>query len=302
MKISEYYNALKLIIRNYFGFTLREANGFVIIVLLILVLLFIPFLLQLFLTNKSDSLAYELTIIEAEKKIQTTTDSIMESVPVAKEFFNFDPNQTSVKSLNDLGINQKVALRIDNFRKKGGKFRLKKDLLKIYGFDSVLFQNLLPYIQLPDSITYTNKWQKTESVPTPKSFQKLVIDINLADSAQLVQLNGIGATFASRIIKYRTKLGGFYAAEQLKEVYGLDSLKFEQISPNITCNADFHYLNINTITFEELSNHPYIKRNLAKVIISYRDAHGNFKNEDDLKKIKILTSETIAKVAPYIKY
>jgi competence ComEA-like helix-hairpin-helix protein len=50
------------------------------------------------------------------------------------------------------------------------------------------------------------------------------IDINTADSAAWVALNGIGPGFAKRIMTYREKLGGFYQVDQLKEVYGLDSL------------------------------------------------------------------------------
>ena len=44
------------------------------------------------------------------------------------------------------------------------------------------------------------------------------IDINTADSAAWVALNGIGPGFAKRIMTYREKLGGFYQVDQLKEV------------------------------------------------------------------------------------
>ena len=54
--------------------------------------------------------------------------------------------------------------------------------------------------------------------------RQAAIDINTADSTAWVALNGIGPGFAKRIITYREKLGGFYQVDQLKEVYGLDSV------------------------------------------------------------------------------
>src|SRR5665647_1059817 len=47
------------------------------------------------------------------------------------------------------------------------------------------------------------------------------LDLNSADSLHLLEIPGIGPVFASRIIRYRTLLGGYYAVDQLREVYGM---------------------------------------------------------------------------------
>jgi competence protein ComEA len=302
MKISGYYNALKLIIRNYFGFSLREANGFIVLILLMVFLLTIPFFISIFLSNDEEIKVEINTLKKFEKPTKQTPEPVaIEETPfIQKKLFNFNPNVTSIKSLNDLGISQKTVLRIDNFRKKGGKFKIKTDLLKIYGFDTLLYQQLEPYIQLPENISKEIKTEEKEYLkPT---VEKVLIDINKADSAEWTKLKGIGPAFASRIIKYRNKLGGFYAKKQLLEVYGLDEEKYNLIEPFLEESELVNTISINTVTYEELSAHPYINRNLAKVILNYKDAHGNFSNTDDLKKIKILTSETLDKIAPYLDF
>ena len=59
------------------------------------------------------------------------------------------------------------------------------------------------------------------------------ININTADSAQLLPLPGIGPVFAGRIIKYRELLGGFVRSDQLYEVYGLKDETIEMIMDQI---------------------------------------------------------------------
>jgi competence protein ComEA len=44
------------------------------------------------------------------------------------------------------------------------------------------------------------------------------VELNSADSTDLVELYGIGPVFANRILKYRDLLGGFYSVNQLLEV------------------------------------------------------------------------------------
>ena len=65
-----------------------------------------------------------------------------------------------------------------------------------------------------------------------------VININLADPFAFKKLPGIGDKYSSRIVRYRDWLGGFYAKEQLLEVYGIDSALFHRISPYILLEED----------------------------------------------------------------
>ncbi len=143
--------------------------------------------------------------------------------------------------------------------------------------------------------------QATKSFP--KSFsENLKIDLNLADSTTFTLLKGIGPGFASRIIKYRKKLGGFYKKEQLKEVYGLDSILFNRIEKSIHLqNLDIKKFNINLVSIDELRKHPYFSYNIATSIVNYRKAHGLYKDILEIKNIILVNADLYVKLVNYIK-
>jgi competence ComEA-like helix-hairpin-helix protein len=59
-------------------------------------------------------------------------------------------------------------------------------------------------------------------------------------------------------------------------------------------------ININTATKDDLKAHPYIKWQLANVIVEYRNQHGPFKNLEELKNIVLIDEEAFQKMAPYL--
>ena len=119
-----------------------------------------------------------------------------------------------------------------NYRQKGGQFRIKKDFAKIYTISKEEFSVLEPYIQLPDEL---KKNDKNYSATSTKN-EEIRVEINSADTAELKKVRGIGPTFALRIVNYRTRLHGFSNINQLKEIKGIDSAKFAQISPYLFVN------------------------------------------------------------------
>jgi DNA uptake protein ComE-like DNA-binding protein len=127
-----------------------------------------------------------------------------------------------------------------------------------------------------------------------------IVDINTADSLALLDVKGIGPTFASRIIKYRNLLGGFVKKEQLLEVYGFDKEKYDGIKNQVKVAGQHTIINLNTATFKELSRHPYIKYNLTKAIFALKNKLGTFKAVDDIKQIDLVTAELYNKLAPYL--
>ena len=66
------------------------------------------------------------------------------------------------------------------------------------------------------------------------NFLKTKININIAGTADLVMLPGIGEVTAEKIIDLREKKGKFRNIEQLKEVKGIGDKKFEKIKDYIT--------------------------------------------------------------------
>jgi len=62
--------------------------------------------------------------------------------------------------------------------------------------------------------------------------------VNTATESELVTIKGIGVTYAKRIIERREKLGGFYTADQLNEVYGMSKETVDKITPYLVFSPD----------------------------------------------------------------
>ena len=102
-----------------------------------------------------------------------------------------------------------------------------------------------------------------------------IIEINTADSLALLDLPGIGPSYAKRILKYRQMLGGFASVAQLMEVYGMDSARLAGFRSRIRVDsAKIRKLDVNKATFKELLAHPYLEYEHVKAIARFRDKRG----------------------------
>jgi competence ComEA-like helix-hairpin-helix protein len=128
------------------------------------------------------------------------------------------------------------------------------------------------------------------------------IDINTADSAAWVALNGIGPGFAKRILTYREKLGGFYQVDQLKEVYGLDSVWVKENKALLKVGAGvYRFLKINQVEWKDFK-HPYLPYGQSKVVLAYRKQHGPLKDFETLQQMPLLDLVAWRRLRPYISY
>lgn len=117
------------------------------------------------------------------------------------------------------------------------------------------------------------------------------IELNSADSAILVTLPGIGPYYAKKIIQYRDKLGGFADKRQLMDIFGIDEDRYSLFSEKITVDTNkIQKINLNEVTYEQLSTNPYIGGYLARSIIRFRDSRSN-----DIINLASLVVENIIK-------
>jgi len=168
--------------------------------------------------------------------------------PVRKvESFRFDPNRVTQEELVRLGLSEKQADAILNYREKGGKFRSKADFQKMYTVSDSLYERLEPFIDIPK------------------------VELNSADSTALVSLKGIGPYYARKIIAYREALGGFVEIGQLLEVKGMDSARFEGLKESVKVDTSLvHRFLLDTVSEELLARHPYFGKNATKAIVRLR--------------------------------
>lgn len=212
-----------------------------------------------------------------------TTAAVVESrKPRKVESFPFNPNTVTLEELVRLGLSERQAEVIEHYREKGGQFRTREDFAKMYVVSDSLFERLAPFIDIPK------------------------LELNAADSSALVELRGIGPYYASKILRYRDSLGGYYAPEQLMEIRGIDSSRFAGLAGSIrTDSTRIHPLRIWDLPEDSLAMHPYLGKNAARSIARYRRVYAMepLRSEhytlDALVKENVLTPERAAKLRPY---
>ncbi|MBS1680310.1 MAG: helix-hairpin-helix domain-containing protein [Bacteroidetes bacterium] len=287
-------------VRNFFGFSRKETNAFLILLPLMFIVIFSEPAYRYWFVRQPQNFAKESKSLDSLMATLNwqTNDSLSKMLHDTKLFL-FDPNTATQEQFVQLGFSASLSARVINYRAKGGRFVIKRDLMKIYGMDSVHYAQLIPFINLPEIKSKNKITQKTEKRPEHK-LEKF--DLNTADTSQLIKVYGIGSKLSARIVAHREKLGGFISISQLKEIYGLDSAVLKELNVHYFVQSDFQprQININTATAKELGDHPYIKYKVANLIVAYRLQHGKFESVEDIIKIKIIKPEQLAKMKPYL--
>jgi len=299
---------MRIWLNKNFGFSKGEFNGLLFLVFIIIALKAIPIIYNTYKPVEKDDPNLLSEIQDISVVDQQYADAVRDRIENPKaertvRLFNFDPNTLNAEGWQSLGLSPKQAQSIINYTKKGGHFYKAEDLQKMYTISPQVYQKILPYAKIAGS---PNGALKAGAPFETKGYIKnapVIVDINTADSAQLDEIKGIGGAFASRIIKYRERLGGFYKKEQLLEVYGLNAEKYAEIESQISLSSvTVKSININTAVFDDLKRNPYLSYKQINAIIQYRKQHGNYANLSDLKKVVILNQEVIDKIAPYISF
>lgn len=233
------------------------------------------------------------------------------------EPFPFDPNTISRGEWIALGFTTRQVDGIERYMSKGGRFRVKGDVAKLYSLRPGQYERLESFILLPDSLSRTPRYDrmargspgdretKAERVVRPRADRPAwrKVEVNAADSAELVALPGIGPSFARGILRYRDMLGGFVSLDQLGEVYvlkdkpdALDRVRELLVVDSLSVRR----IAINTCTVEELAEHPYARWKLAKPLIAYRQQHGPFREVADIRGCHLIDEDAFRKLAPYL--
>jgi competence protein ComEA len=215
--------------------------------------------------------------------------------------FVFDPNTIDENGWRQLGLRDKTIVTIQNYLAKGGRFYKPGDLARIYGLFPDEYERLEPYIRIEKKAEDEHPLVKQNRVFVRRSNSIPELEINEADTSAFINLPGIGSKLANRIVNFRDKLGGFYAIEQISETFGLPDSTFRKIKPLLKLSSsDTKKININTATIDELKTHPYIRFNVARILVAYREQHGLFEKPEDIKKIMAITEEQFNKLLPYL--
>ena len=251
------------------------------------------------------------------KTSSTRKIGITYAVPPSQqpECFYFDPNTADSTELLRLGLQPWQVRNIYRYRAKGGVYRKKEDFARLYGLTVKDYRRLEPYIRISEdylpastlvgnarrtSFPSSTSTYKKDSLRYPVKIRKGEhVVLNIADTAMLRQVPGIGAYYAKEIVRYGKWLGGYVSVDQLDEI---DNFPEEAKKYFVIEKSDPQKLNVNKLTLQQLRRHPYINFYQAKAITDYRRLHGNIKSLQDLRFSSDFTDEDIRRLEPYIAY
>jgi competence protein ComEA len=290
---------MKARIKNYLSITKKEWNGMVVLVVLIALVLAAPYGYQLIRKDNTinfkdfDKAVAQLNKAGSKAGYKADSENPGPDKKISQpDMFPFNPNNLTTAQWKQLGLSTQQADVIKHYEDKGGRFYAKADLKKIYGITDADYRRLEPYIRIPEAAPALKKIRSNE-----------IIELNTADSAKLTGLEGIGPSTALQIIRYRGRLGGFQRKEQLKEVYGIDSLKYGDIKNQVSVNPKMiKKISINTISFDQLRLFPYLSYKQVNAIIEYRRQHGNYSSIAGLENIVLLDEGILRKIEPYLNF
>ncbi|MBK8226348.1 MAG: helix-hairpin-helix domain-containing protein [Flavobacteriales bacterium] len=292
----------------------RRGNAMMMVLLLIAAGAFYYYRLH----YKPDASDLEPLRNEMEAWMAARDSARNEPEAAPSETFPFDPNTISVEDWQRLGLSPKQAASIERYRAKGGRFRTKSDVARMYTIKPDVYDRLKPFILLPDSAPKReryqprNEWPGRDSARTfpPRQNESrearrahVKLEVNSADTNALIALPGIGPAFARGITKYRESLGGYHSLDQLSEVYVLKDKPDAVARLKELLAVDtllIRRIPLNTCTVEDLAAHPYIRWKLAKPIIAYRQHHGRFAEVAAIKGMHLIDEDLYRKLAPYL--
>ncbi len=272
--------------------------------------------------------------IEERKETATVKDENHESADgqgyaveetnKGSKLFYFDPNTADSTQLLQLGLRPWQVRNIYKYRARGGVYQCKEDFAYVYGLTVKDYRRLEPYIRIgadylpasslaevrnrkrgyERSSQYASENSESSSNGERKAYTPKIhigehIEINGADTTELMKIPGIGSYYSRQIVRYRNQLGGFVSKEQLLEIEGFpeDAVKYISID-----ESSIHRLRINQLTLSQLKRHPYLNYYQARAISDYRRLRGNIRSISELKLMKEFSSRDIERIGPYIEY
>ena len=156
------------ILREQLDFSIEEAKGAILAAVVIIFSIIIYYSFSLFTLNQHSEIIirenahteipeYKSQEYEYQSRKYDFKNFDKNNSYSKGEKFSFDPNTASEVDFKKMGFPMYVANTIIKYRSKGGKFRYKEDLKKIYILKPEVYEEFQPYILLPEKNSLTQK-------------------------------------------------------------------------------------------------------------------------------------------------
>lgn len=283
---------------NYLNFNRTEQRGLVVLFILLVMVIAANILMPVLLKKSQTDLSqFEAEINLFHEKQQAAKDSLMrlsdelanrEAADNASHIkpFRFNPNQLPREKWKQLGFTEQQIDVIKNYEDKGGQFRSKKDVAKIYSISKAEYSVLEPFIVIPKPAAV----EEIEVGLTPVPF-----DPNKATPAEFEAI-GLSDRLIKNIINYRNKGGFFDDAEDFSKLYALSAEDFKVLEPYIeihhellpdqtTIEKPLLSIEINSADTLDLQQLTGIGPSFASRIVKYRDLLGGYSDKTQLLEV-----------------
>lgn len=249
----------------------------------------------------------------------------------------FNPNDLDEQGWKNLGFtDRKIATILKYKDVVGGNFTSKEQLKKCYAISAEKFEELEPYILLPEKgsskfSNYNNSnysgSKSYHSSSYPSKNKSLTIsgkfnpDHFTADD--FIKM-GFSEGQANSILKYKNFLGGsFISKEKFKACYMISDENYRKMEPylllpetgishntyqpkfananNLKTKISYQKFNPNTTDLDGWKQLGFSEKQ-AQVIINYRDKNlkGSFKSLEDIEKCFVISAEKFEEMKPFI--
>lgn len=252
---------MKKIIKEYFTFSKRERNGILVLLILIAITMILPQVFPYFIHSKPIDIAefqedvarFRAAAVApsddekyGEKNWEEDENGIADKEYKTEEF-DFNPNELTYEQGRKLGLSHKIALRITNYLKAGGRFKKKEDLKKIYDFSDEDYKRLAPFAIFEeesreygdsgggfdqeegeyDNDNFNKRDQKWDSKADfeVKLFPFDPNNLTYEEGRQL----GLSHQAAKALVGFVKKGMVFHKKEDIKKVYGFTDEDYERL-------------------------------------------------------------------------
>ncbi|MBP0613718.1 helix-hairpin-helix domain-containing protein [Chryseobacterium sp. cx-311] len=247
----------------------------------------------------------------------------------------FDPNELDAGQWMALGFSEKQAATILKYRQVvGGTFTSKEQFKKCYAVSDSRYEELEPYLLLPEKGTSAvrnagfsykpgrSNFSSKKTITIPGKFNPDTY------SQQDWEKLGFSGKQASAILKYRSYLGGsFISKEKFKECFIISEENYARLEPYLILPEKETATNAasggrngfsrsearNTVATKISEFDPNLldmqgwiglgfSEKQANVIMNYRNRilKGSFKSKEDLKNCFVVSEQKYAELQPYI--
>lgn len=295
-------NPFKKQFLNFLTYSKTEQRGIVVLLLLLLTLITINLCLPLMVKHKP------IDTTEFEKEIDAflqRQNQLADSIENAKSFryqtsnrhnvqlnpFPFDPNDLPEKDWLKMGLSKEQISVIKNYESKGGQFRSKDDLAKMYSISEEEFKILEPFIRIKI------EEELPEELETLTNLKPCFFDPNKLDKEEWLEM-GVREKLVNTILNYKDKGGKFFKEEDLQQIYGMSEDEYNVLQPYIRFEKDtaclsnakadslvLSVIDINLADTLDLQQLKGIGPSFAKRIVKYRDLLGGYFCREQLLEV-----------------